>query len=575
MTEKRSIAAFEKRIAALEEENNRLQSSERNYRRMIDNLPDVVFTLDHLRRIRMINWPETGLYGYAKDEIVGGDFYSVVHPEDHEHVLASFSEADRERRRQIIGLRFRIMGKDGEAYWVELNAHHHFDEKGNYRGDDGVLRNIDVRVVTEQKILEIRNALEHLVAERTLALKKVNDQLRKENEDRKRIEKELRESEKRFRELADFLPQPIYEIGANRQLKYLSNVGYELAGYSKSEIRKLKNLSDLFHPDDRERFNRNLDIVFSGDKAPAKEYTMLAKNGACIPLILHSSPIIKGKKVVGLRGIVVDLRSRKKEEKQLFQYEKMAALGSMVAGVAHEINTPLGIGITASTFLEDTTRKYQRKIEDRSFSQADMEKFVTTVSEASSLIFLNLKRAADQVNSFKTVAVDQSSGEYRSFMLKRYINDVLMSLRPKYKRSGHIISVNCPENLSLFSSPGALSQIITNLVIYSLDHGFSSGEAGEITIDIRDDGDGVCLRYADNGKGMKPETLARIFEPFYTTSKKNGGTGLGMHIVHNIVTQSLKGSIVCHSREDVGTEFLISIPYPEHTSADLTNLVQH
>jgi signal transduction histidine kinase len=235
-----------------------------------------------------------------------------------------------------------------------------------------------------------------------------------------------------------------------------------------------------------------------------------------------------------------------------------------VAGVAHEINTPLGIGITASTFLEDSTVKYLIKLNAGDATEADTRKFADIVSEASSLIYSNLKRAADQVNSFKTVAVDQASGEFRSFGIKNYINDVLLSLRPKYKRTGHHISLNCPEDLEIYSSPGAFSQIITNLIINSLDHGLSDREAGQMVIDIKRDGQSLLFHYADNGKGMKKETSERIFEPFYTTSKKNGGTGLGMHIVHTIVTQTLKGTIECHSTEGIGTEFLMQVPMMEY-----------
>jgi PAS domain S-box-containing protein len=541
-----------------------IATSQIPFKDLFDTLPDLVYSIDHSFFVLYINATASGLYGYAPEELVGKPAASFIHPDDFHVLKRSLIETIQEKRQHERGVRFRVIGKDGRTHWVERNSRMIFDDQGNLMGETGVLRNIEDQVQIEETLRDVKNDLEKRVTERTEALREANEKLLKENEERKRIEKDLRESEKRFRELADFLPQPVYEMDMKGKIKYMSHVGYEMAGYTKEELKEIGYFEKIIHPDDRERFHQNMGLLISGKKAPPSEYTLISKQGALIPLNLYVAAIVKQGKVSGLRGIAVDLRIRKKEEKELVQYEKMTALGNLVAGVAHEINTPLGIGITASTFLEDSTVKYLIKLNAGDATEADTRKFADIVSEASSLIYSNLKRAADQVNSFKTVAVDQASGEFRSFGIKNYINDVLLSLRPKYKRTGHHISLNCPEDLEIYSSPGAFSQIITNLIINSLDHGLSDREAGQMVIDIKRDGQSLLFHYADNGKGMKKETSERIFEPFYTTSKKNGGTGLGMHIVHTIVTQTLKGTIECHSTEGIGTEFLMQVPMMEY-----------
>ncbi|MCK5633372.1 hypothetical protein KAH94_06460, partial [bacterium] len=161
------------------------------------------------------------------------------------------------------------------------------------------------------------------------------------------------------------------------------------------------------------------------------------------------------------------IQKLQKTQDQLVQSEKMSALGNLVAGVAHEINTPIGIGVTASSFLDQKTKDISKSILQNNMEKKDLEKYIHTVGEASSIIFTNLNRAAELVQSFKQVAVDQSSEEKRSFRLKKYINGVLISLKPYHKQKGHIITVSCNEELILDSYPGVFSQIVTNLVMNS------------------------------------------------------------------------------------------------------------
>ena len=255
----------------------------------------------------------------------------------------------------------------------------------------------------------------------------------------------------------------------------------------------------------------------------------------------------------------------KKTQDQLVQSEKMAALGSLVAGVAHEVNTPIGVAVSAASHLEDMTSAFVKKIESSQVKRSDLDNYTKTASTASTLILKNLTGAVKIVQGFKQVAVDQTSGERREFKLKAYIEDVLLSLQPKLKKTKHAIRVDCPDDLLLNSFPGAFSQIISNLVMNSLLHGFEGIETGEIIFEVRQENNDVLFIYKDNGKGMTDKTLARIFDPFFTTKRSQGGSGLGMHIVHNLVTRTLGGKIACESQPDRGTTLTIQIPMTGNT----------
>jgi signal transduction histidine kinase len=238
----------------------------------------------------------------------------------------------------------------------------------------------------------------------------------------------------------------------------------------------------------------------------------------------------------------------------------LVALGGLVAGVAHEINTPVGVGVTASSFLEDQTKSFRERFEKNGLRRSDIENYLKLTQETSSMILSNLMRAAELIQSFKQVAVGQSGEEKRLFNMKAYLSSVLVSLHPKYRRSGHTITLTCPDHIEINNYPGAFSQIITNLIMNSLIHGFDGIEKGKIDIDVEIKEALLLISYRDNGRGMETDHLRKIYDPFFTTKRSHGGTGLGMHIVFNLVTQQLNGTIECSSRIGEGILFLIKIP---------------
>ncbi|WP_454017045.1 sensor histidine kinase [Azospirillum sp. Marseille-Q6669] len=260
------------------------------------------------------------------------------------------------------------------------------------------------------------------------------------------------------------------------------------------------------------------------------------------------------------------LRDLRRTQRSLVQAEKLASLGALVAGVAHEINTPVGIGVTAASHLAEQARQFRAGLADGQLRRRDMEDFVDRIEEGASIVLGNLERACALVQSFKQVAVDQTSEARRPFELRGYLDGVLGSLAPQLKGTGHRVTLDCPDGLIMDSYPGALSQVVSNLVINALLHAFRPDVPGTITIAAGTGGPSsagagsVVLDVADDGRGIPPDQIERIFEPFFTTRRAEGGSGLGLHIVYNIVTGTLGGRIAVASQPGSGCRFTIHLP---------------
>lgn len=254
------------------------------------------------------------------------------------------------------------------------------------------------------------------------------------------------------------------------------------------------------------------------------------------------------------------LEQLRSTQRQLVDSEKMAALGNLVAGVAHEINTPLGISVTAASHLGEISQRLTRQLESGQLKKSDLSDFAAQSHSAVELVMTNLRRASELVKSFKQVAVDQSSEQRRMIELKPYFQDILNSLRPSTKRFRHVIEMDIQEDIHWDSYPGALYQIISNLVLNALNHAFAEVDRGVIKIQASADAQAMCLSVSDNGCGMDTETASHIFEPFFTTKRGQGGSGLGLHIVFNLVTSVLGGSISVQTAPGQGSRFLIRVP---------------
>ncbi len=245
----------------------------------------------------------------------------------------------------------------------------------------------------------------------------------------------------------------------------------------------------------------------------------------------------------------------------LIQAEKLASLGQLVAGVAHEINTPLGIALTTSTLLGDESKRFAEAAESGKLQRSVLRRFMERMGEGTQLLFANLTRAADLVHSFKQVAADQASGERRQFVMDDWLHDLLTSLSPVLRKTKHEVAIDCPPDLNLDTYPGALGQVLTNLLTNALTHAYGEGDAGHLEIRVSEPSiDSVRIVFSDDGKGIPEADIGKAFDPFFTTGRSTGSTGLGLHIVYNLVTSRLQGHISLYSKVGKGTRFTIDIP---------------
>ena len=254
------------------------------------------------------------------------------------------------------------------------------------------------------------------------------------------------------------------------------------------------------------------------------------------------------------------LNELKQMQDQLIESEKMASLGELVAGVAHEINTPVGLSLTGISHFQYMLDQLNTHYQEDKLEEHQFEKFLLDAREIAKSIHLSLDRAAGLVKSFKQVAVDQSHEVVRWFNVHDYVNEVMLSLGNKIKHSAITVEVVCDSSILINGYPGSLSQIITNFINNSFIHAFEKNQPGHIKLIFEKHNDQLQFIYSDDGKGQTKEVTDKMFNPFFTTNRENGGSGLGLNIVYNLVTQKMKGTINIESKPDFGTSFTILIP---------------
>ncbi len=440
----------------------------------------------------------------------------------------------------------------------------------------GLYRQFMQQAVQSQETLELK------VAQRTAALK--------DNERILRDERDFADS------LVNTAQAVILVLDVEGRIVRFNPYMEKLTGYALEEVQGEDWFSLFLPTDDVEDIKTLFKQAVSDIDTHGKENPIVAKDGRQIEIKWYSKTLKDSAGgVTGLLAIGYDVTDMKRHEElaqrqrreieqlnytleqkvqtrameleeslhnlhnmqhKLVESAKMASLGKLVAGVAHEINTPLGIGVTAGSHIHSLSKR----LEKTSSNADELKNTVSEIEEAADMLLSNLKRAAHLVNSFKQVAVDQTSEEKRIFNLKNYLDEVFMGLRPRYKRTRHTVAVECPDNLIVESFPGALAQIITNLVINSLIHGFAGIEEGVIRLKVTEENDkSITFTYSDDGNGISEEDVKRIFDPFFTTRRGQGGSGLGMHIVYNLVSQTLGGTISCQSSAGQGAVFTFTM----------------
>jgi len=422
----------------------------------------------------------------------------------------------------------------------------------------------------EQELEQTHTDLESTVRERT-------SELRVEISDRKKIEEALKETEAKTRQIVNSAVDGIITTDHKGNILSFNTAAEKIFGYSVFEAAG-KNIKILMPSNIAERHDSYMDAYLETGGAKVigmgRELVAKRKDGSTFLADFSINDFHHAGSTTFV-GIIRDITERKEEQyrlqaamqqlqdtqSDLVQAEKMASLGGLVAGISHEINTPIGVGVTATSHLKERADEMAQALADGTLRKSQLAEFVGTAQNSTGIIQANLNRASDLVRSFKQVAVDQTSDEIRQINLLDYVDEVLESLKPNLRRTKHEITVKGDRGIVFETHPGALSQVITNLVMNSVIHAYDEDEIGHIQITAEKNDGSLTLLYVDDGKGMEDDVSAKIFEPFFTTKRGSGGSGLGMHILFNQVTQTLGGNIQLHSKPGRGTAFDITIPY--------------
>jgi signal transduction histidine kinase len=248
------------------------------------------------------------------------------------------------------------------------------------------------------------------------------------------------------------------------------------------------------------------------------------------------------------------------QNKQLMQHEKLAAIGDMVGEFTHEINTPVGIAITALSHNLLEINSVKAHFDNNSLARDEFDEFLQVSLESTTIANNNLTRLVSLIRSFKRTTVDQCSDECEDFNVKECLSDVVISLTPRLKRTPHTLELECAEDIVIYSCPGVFAQIAINLINNSLLHAFDEQPEGKIKIAASVSEKDLILRFSDNGCGIPDGQKGKIFDKFFTTKRGQDGSGLGLHIVRSLVESTLEGSVSCYSVQDEGCEFEIIIP---------------
>jgi PAS domain S-box-containing protein len=399
--------------------------------------------------------------------------------------------------------------------------------------------------------------------------------------DRKRAEAALRSSERQFHTLADSIPQLVWMADAVGKVYWFNNHWHEYLGTSAADTASLDWQTILAPASLLEARDRWAQVLKAGT-ALEMELSLLGKEGQYRPFLTRSVPLRDPSGAIyGWIGTHIDISERKRNEQairdardtaetalqnlketqnSLIEVEKLAALGRLVAGVAHEINNPVGTSLTVASALERKTATIAKEMTQGTLRRSSLLEFLEIIREASSQLVANLNHAADLIQSFKQVATDRNESNRRTFDLGDLTEQIVLSLRPGLGRK-LTLKVERQPDLTMISYPGPYGQVLTNLFLNSVTHAFPDDKAGAIDIKVLAAGkNNVEVIFSDDGCGMSADDRRKAFDPFFTTRRDQGSTGLGLHIVHSIVTNYLGGQLRLESEPGKGTTIRLVLP---------------
>ncbi|WP_372778226.1 PAS domain S-box protein [Litorivivens sp.] len=514
------------------------------FRLMVEAAPQAMLMVDHTGLIAYVNARSETLFGYPRGFLLGKSV-DILLPENvrdnHPNMRAAFMKSPGTR---AMGAGRDLYGQHSDGTNIPLEV-----------GLNPVTTDNGVYVIVS--IIDIS--------------------------ERKRQQAELQDQTARIRAIVETAVDSVIVIDDAGIIETANPATEKLLGYRIDELQgqnihmlmpePYRGQHDGYLQNYRETGERK--IIGIGRVVVAQR-----KDGSTFPIELAVSEMT----IAGERkytGIIRDITERQKAEEklqhqveeteqalqrvretqdQLMQSERLATLGGLVAGIAHEVNTPLGIGVSAASYLQEQVHDVKHGLDTDNLRKSDLERFLKACDESADILLTNIRRAADLIQSFKKVAVDQTSDKRRTINLGEYLNELLHSLRPRLKKTPHRVYIKSTEAVYIETIPGSLSQVIINLIMNSLVHAFGETDRGVIEIALSKKNSEAYLTFRDNGKGIPEGDLGKIFEPFFTTRIDQGGSGLGLHIVYNLVNQILCGKIAVESNPGAGTVFYITLP---------------
>ncbi len=578
---------------ALEETVARLEASEALYKQLAETSHGIFFRRIYDRDGELLDTEYISpraqeFFGCSAEELASPDrLVQLVLPEDlerHTPVYEAFrsgSDVDHLVRR----IRRPI---DGRVLWLQTTTH------SQWRNGRRIVH------IAHFDVSDLKSAEEDLKRNALELQKSIDD---------------LEASQRLYRDLAEASPgvivRYVFRLAADRRNEtatlrpvhcdYASPKGADFFGCPQGRVRSLDMLTGLVVDAEIEQFDEQLrDLLLTGRAFEVQRRFRRPSDGEVFWVGSHFAAtrttdeevIVHGvhldvtdvkhvqlalerayeqlelaveQRTAELRAANIDLAETldtlRSAQAALVESEKMASLGQLVAGVAHEINTPVGIGLTAISNLQDRTRKTRDAMAAGALRKADLEAHFDLVLETERILSANLERASRLISSFKQVAVDQTTAEIRVVDLRQYLLEVLESLAPELRKADAKTALQCPDRLRIKIAAGSLAQILTNLLTNAVIHGFADRRANaEIRIEAAVTSNRLRLSVADNGRGVSPEFRNRLFEPFFTTRRSGGGSGLGLHVVYNLVTQALGGTIRYEPGLGGGSVFTIDMP---------------
>ena len=530
-----------------------LRDSEERFRSIFEHAPmGIALAQGEDGRIVACNPHMTRLVGYGADELCGMSFKDVTHPDDLEKDVTKYL-AILAGELSHFSMEKRYVRKGGSVVWVYLTVSAIRDEQGRPRYAVAMVEDITERKRADDALRSALTRLETVITGAPVVL-------------------------------FSFDRDGVFTLSEGRGLEGMGLRPGEVVGHSALDLYK-----------DQPAILSNIRRAVAGETFTARvrigEHEYLAYH---TPLLAGDDP------AGGTIGVLVDITDQASAEEalrrlneelelrvlqrtaeleasnqnyrqaldklqraqaDLVRSEKLAGLGSLVAGVAHELSTPLGASVTLASALADRLAELRERAERDELDRAALASFIAMASEASELLTRTLLQSSAMIRDFKQVAVDQTSAQRRHFELAEVVGEVVATLQPQFKKSLHRVRVTVPAGLQMDSFPGPLGQIITNLVRNAQTHAFAEGTAGEVTISATGLGEArVRLTVEDNGRGIPAEHLPRVFDPFFTTRLGQGGSGLGLHIVYNVATRILGGRIDVTSQLGKGTRFILHVP---------------